>query len=312
MYDEYLGESHGILRNTVRRFVEREIAPFVDRWEREKGFPRELYQKAGEAGFFGIGSPEAYGGTPCDIFHEIVVVEEMIRCGSVGLVSGLFCSGIAMPPIVAMGSEDQKERFLPPIIRGETIAVLGVTEPSGGSDVANLRTRAVRDGDHYIVNGSKTFITSGVRADLVTAAVRTGGEGAGGISLLLIERGTPGFTVSKNIEKMGWHASDTAELSFIDCQVPRENLRGRKQRIPGNRCQFSKGAAVSGGTGPNRGSNGPGALHRVRPGTQGFWENPHGVSGDPPQAGKDGDPSGGLETVQLPGGGNDWKYGKCI
>ena len=228
MYDEYLGESHGILRNTVRRFVEREIAPFVDRWEREKGFPRELYQKAGEAGFFGIGSPEAYGGTPCDIFHEIVVVEEMIRCGSVGLVSGLFCSGIAMPPIVAMGSEDQKERFLPPIIRGETIAVLGVTEPSGGSDVANLRTRAVRDGDHYIVNGSKTFITSGVRADLVTAAVRTGGEGAGGISLLLIERGTPGFTVSKNIEKMGWHASDTAELSFIDCQVPRENLLGTK------------------------------------------------------------------------------------
>jgi acyl-CoA dehydrogenase len=230
MEHPYLNESHHILRTQIQKFVAREIAPYVDQWEQEKTFPRDLYRKAGEAGFLGMGYPEEYGGTPCDIFHEVVYAEEIIRCGSVGLASSLGCSSIGLPPVLALGSPEQRDRFIPPVLRGERIAVLGVTEPGGGSDVANLRTRAVRRGDHFVVNGSKTFITSGTRADLVTTAVRTGGPGPKGISLLLIEKGTPGFSVSRNIEKMGWHASDTAELSFMDCQVPAENLLGEENQ----------------------------------------------------------------------------------
>jgi len=153
-----------------------------------------------------------------------------MRCGSVGLPSSLGSSAIAVPPILALGTEEQKRKYVPPVLAGDRIAVLGVTEPSGGSDVANLLTRAVRKGDAYIVNGSKTFITSGTRADYVTTAVRTGGPGHGGISLLIIERGTPGFTVSRKLEKMGWWASDTAELSFDDCEVPVKNLLGEENK----------------------------------------------------------------------------------
>jgi acyl-CoA dehydrogenase len=228
MNEAYFSESHQILRDQVKKFVAVEIAPHVDQWEQEKTFPRSLYGKAGDAGFLGMGYPEAYGGTPCDIFHELVYTEEIIRCGSVGLASSLGCGFIGLPPVFALGSEEQKKRFIPPVLRGEKIAVLAVTEPGGGSDVAGLRTRAVRRGDRYVVNGSKTFITGGTRADLVVAGVRTGGEGHGGISLLVIEKGVPGFTVSRSIEKMGWHASDTAELSFMDCEVPVENLLGRE------------------------------------------------------------------------------------
>jgi len=239
MYQSPFGESHAILRDSVRKFVEREIAPYVDKWEEEEFFPRELYQKAGAAGFFGIGLAEELGGTPCDIFHEVVYIEEIIRCGSVGLASSLGSCGIALPPILALGTPEQKQKFVTPVLRGEKIAVLGVTEPGGGSDVANLQTRAVRRGDRYVVNGSKMFITSGTRADFVTAAVRTGGPGAKGISLLVIEKGTPGFTVSRNIKKMGWHASDTAELSFVDCEVPVENLLGEENRgFPGIMINF--------------------------------------------------------------------------
>jgi len=241
MEHPYLTESHHILRTQIQKFVAREIAPYVDQWEREKTFPRDLYRKAGEAGFLGMGYPEEYGGTPCDIFHELVYTEEIIRCGSVGLASSLGCSSIGLPPVLALGSPEQKERFIPPVLQGERIAVLGVTEPGGGSDVANLRTRAVRQDNHYVVNGTKTFITSGTRADLVTTAVRTGGPGPKGISLLLIEKGTPGFTVSRNIEKMGWHASDTAELSFMDCEVPAENLLGEEnQGFKGIMLNFEK------------------------------------------------------------------------
>ncbi len=230
MSADFFSETHHILRESVRRFVKTEIAPHVDRWEEEKNFPRELYEKAGAAGFLGMGFPEEYGGTPCDIFHEVVYVEEIIRCGSVGLASSLGCGAIGLPPILALGSREQKQRFVPPVLRGGKIAVLGVTEPGGGSDVAGLRTRAERRDGHYVVNGTKTFITSGTRADFVTTAVRTGGPGHGGISLLVVEKGTPGFFVSRNIEKMGWHASDTAELAFMDCRVPVENLLGKENR----------------------------------------------------------------------------------
>jgi len=230
MVERYFTESHSMLREAVRKFVSREIAPYVDRWEQEESFPRELYRKAGAAGFLAMGTPEEFGGTPCDIFHEIAYVEEIIRCGSVGLASSLGSCSIALPPIIVLGTREQKEKWVPAVLRGDKIAVLAVTEPGAGSDVANLQTRAVKRGDRYIVNGSKIFITSGTRADIVNTAVRTGGAGAKGISLLIIERGMPGFTVSRNIKKMGWHASDTAELSFNDCEVPAENLLGEENK----------------------------------------------------------------------------------
>ncbi|MBI5570727.1 MAG: acyl-CoA dehydrogenase family protein [Desulfomonile tiedjei] len=225
---DYFGETHHILRQTVARFVEREVKPFVDEWEEAGEFPRELYRKAGEIGLLGVNYPEEYGGSPADIFHEVVLTEELTRSGSGGVSAGLMSLSIALPPILALGTPEQKERFIPPVLRGEKVAALGITEPGGGSDVANLRTRAVRDGDHYVVNGSKTMITSGTRADQVTLAVRTGGPGHRGISLLVVETDTPGFSVSKKLRKMGWWASDTAELSFEDMRVPAENLLGEE------------------------------------------------------------------------------------
>jgi acyl-CoA dehydrogenase len=230
MVQQYFEESHNILRQSVRKFIEREVLPYVDEWEDKEEFPRELYKKAAEAGFMGLGCPEDLGGTPADIFHRIAFVEEFLRCGSVGLVSGIGSYGIAIPPILSMGTEEQKQRFIPPVLRGEKIAALGITEPDAGSDVANIRTRAVRDGDEYIVNGAKTFITSGCRADLLVTAVRTGGEGYGGVSLLVIETNTQGFKVARKIRKMGWNASDTGELVFEDCRVPVGNLVGEEGR----------------------------------------------------------------------------------
>jgi acyl-CoA dehydrogenase len=226
MYQEYFTEEHQIFRTSVRKFVEREIKPHIDHWEDEELFPVELYKKAADAGFLGLEYPEAYGGSPCDKFMNIAYTEEMIRAGSVGLVAGLGSYSIAMPPVLSMGTEKQKQKFLVPVLKGEKISALGITEPNAGSDVANIRTRAVRNGDHYIVNGSKTFITSGCRAHFITTAVRTGGAGYKGVSLLMIDSSTPGFTVAKKIRKMGWNASDTAELSFMDCRVPVENMLG--------------------------------------------------------------------------------------
>jgi acyl-CoA dehydrogenase len=226
MYQEYFTEEHQIFRTSIRKFVEKEIKPHIDQWEDEELFPVELYKKAADAGFLGLEYPEAYGGSPCDKFMNIAYTEEMIRSGSVGLVAGLGSYSIAMPPVLSMGTEKQKQKFLVPVLKGEKISALGITEPNAGSDVANIRTRAVRNGDHYIVNGSKTFITSGCRAHFITTAVRTGGAGYKGVSLLMIDSSTPGFTVAKKIRKMGWNASDTAELSFVDCRVPVENMLG--------------------------------------------------------------------------------------
>jgi acyl-CoA dehydrogenase len=228
MYQKYFDESHNILRDSVRKFVQKEILPYVEEWEDKEEFPRELYGKMAKAGFFGIGFPEELGGTPGDTFHVIAFTEEFLRCGSVGLTAGLGSYGIGLPPILAMGTEEQKKRFIPPVLAGQKIAALAVTEPDAGSDVASIRTRAVRQGDHYVVNGAKTFITSGCRADILTTVVRTGGEGYSGISLLVVETNTPGFTVSRKIRKMGWNASDTGELAFEDCRVPVANLLGQE------------------------------------------------------------------------------------
>ena len=220
-------EEHQTLRQQIRKFAEAEIAPHADAWEENEEFPRELYRKAAQAGLFGIGYPEEVGGHGGNVTHVMVAAEEMVLAGrSVGTSVGLGSHGIAIPPIIRFGNEEQKKRFIAPVLAGEKIAALAITEPGGGSDVASLRTRAVRDGDHYVVDGAKTFITSGCRADFVTTAVRTGGEGHGGISLLVIERGTPGFHVSKKLKKTGWWASDTAELVFEGCRVPVENLIG--------------------------------------------------------------------------------------
>ncbi|MBC3210372.1 acyl-CoA dehydrogenase family protein [Pseudomonas sp. SWRI111] len=226
-FQEYFDPSHQLVRDSVRRFVEREILPDIDQWEEAESFPRELYLKAGAAGILGIGYAEALGGShEGDLFAKIAASEELMRCGSGGLVAGLGSLDIGLPPIVKWARPEVRERVVPPVLSGEKISALAVTEPGGGSDVANLQTRAVRDGDFYRVSGSKTFITSGVRADFYTVAVRTGAPGFGGISLLLIEKGTPGFTVGRQLKKMGWWASDTAELFFDDCRVPVGNLIG--------------------------------------------------------------------------------------
>jgi acyl-CoA dehydrogenase len=226
-FQEYFDPSHQLVRDSVRRFVEREILSDIDQWEEAESFPRELYLKAGAAGILGIGYPEALGGShEGDVFAKIAASEELMRCGSGGLVAGLGSLDIGLPPILKWARPDIRNRVVPQVLAGEKISALAVTEPSGGSDVANLQTRAVRDGDCYRVSGSKTFITSGVRADFYTVAVRTGEPGFGGISLLLIEKGAPGFTVGRQLKKMGWWASDTAELFFDDCRVPISHLIG--------------------------------------------------------------------------------------
>ncbi|HRG95385.1 MAG TPA: acyl-CoA dehydrogenase family protein [Polyangiaceae bacterium] len=222
-------DEHAELRRNTRRFAETRIAPFAHAWEEACEFPRELYAEAAQAGFLGVGYAEALGGAGGDITHTLVAAEELVLAGhSVGACVGLGSHGIALPPIVRHGTPEQQARFVSPVLSGEKVSALGITEPGGGSDVANLRTTAVRSGDHYVVNGAKTFITSGCRADLVTLAVRTGGPGHGGISLLVVERGTPGFTVGKELKKTGWWASDTAELAFEDCRVPVANLIGEE------------------------------------------------------------------------------------
>jgi acyl-CoA dehydrogenase len=174
-----------------------------------------------------VGFPEEVGGSGGDFLDSVVVTEELLQAGgSGGVLAGLFTHGIALPHIVAAGDPDQAERFVRPVLEGRAIAALAVTEPDGGSDVASLRTRAVRAGDDFVVDGTKTYITSGARADWVTVAVRTGGPGFGGLSLLVVPTDTPGFTVVRRLEKMGWHCSDTAELAFTGCRVPAANLVG--------------------------------------------------------------------------------------
>ncbi|MFL6142620.1 MAG: acyl-CoA dehydrogenase family protein [Labedaea sp.] len=215
------------LRETCRAFVAREIVPNLADWERDGELPRELHKRTAEVGLLGVGLPEHVGGSGGDVIDASVVTEACIEAGaSSGLLAGLFTHGIAVPHMIDTGDAGLVERFVRPTLAGELIGALGVTEPDGGSDVAALRTRAVRSGERYLVNGAKTFITSGVRADYVTTAVRTGGAGHAGISLLVIERGAPGFTVSRKLDKMGWLCSDTAELSFVDVEVPAANLVG--------------------------------------------------------------------------------------
>jgi acyl-CoA dehydrogenase len=215
------------LRASAAEFVRRSVLPHLDAWEDAGEVPRDLHRKAAEAGLLGLGFPEAVGGQGGDLIDVVSSLEAMIEAGaSSGLLAALFTHSIALPHIVASGNADLIDRFVRPTLAGELIGSLAVTEPGGGSDVAALRTRAVRDGDDYVVDGAKTFITSGARADFVTTAVRTGGPGARGVSLLVVERGTPGFTVDRRLAKMGWLCSDTAELGYAGVRVPAANLVG--------------------------------------------------------------------------------------
>lgn len=219
------------LRKTVRAFAEREILPNVDEWERTGELPRALHRRAGDAGLLGAGFPESAGGGGGDGADSLLICEEMHSAGVPGGVfASLFTCGIAVPHMIAAGDARQIETFVRPTLAGGLIGSLAITEPDGGSDVGHLRTTAVADGDDYIVNGAKTYITSGVRADYVVTAVRTGGPGAAGVSLLVAEKDgrgcSPGLQVTRKLDKMGWRSSDTAELSFTDARVPAANLVG--------------------------------------------------------------------------------------
>jgi acyl-CoA dehydrogenase len=229
-FQEYFGPAHEMVRRSVKEFVDNEILPNIEDWEEMNEFPRTLHKKAGDVGILGIGYPDEYGGTPGDIFFQVAAWEEIMRCGSGGVAAGLGSLNIAIPPILSQGNAEQKERFAKPAIMGDKIAALAISEPGGGSDVASLQTTAVLENDHYVVNGSKTFITSGCRADQITCAVRTGGEGSQGISLLVIEAGTPGYSVSEKLKKTGWWASDTAQIFLDNCKVPVENLIGKENQ----------------------------------------------------------------------------------
>ena len=223
-------EEHEILRKSVRSWVQKELKPNVEEWEEKGEFPRDLFNRAGELGFLGLTFPEEYGGSGEDYLAGAVFFEEMAGCGSAGVAAGLGASmAIAAPHIYKFGSEELKKNYLVPTISGEKIGALAITEPNAGSDVASIQTTASDGGNYYLVNGSKIFITNGTRADYVVTAVKTKpAEGHKGISLLVIDKGTPGFGVTKKLDKLGWHASDTAELFFEDCRVPKTNLIGQE------------------------------------------------------------------------------------
>ncbi|HET7385194.1 MAG TPA: acyl-CoA dehydrogenase family protein [Nocardioidaceae bacterium] len=229
MTDRFWTDEQEALRETARGFVRRHIAPHLQEWEDAGRVPRELHRDAAKLGLLGLGVPEEYGGSGGTFLEALAVSEAFTEAGaSSGLLAALFTAGIALPHVVASGDADLIDRYVRPTLAGETIGALAVTEPGGGSDVASLRTRARRDGDHYVVDGAKTFTTSGVRADFATTAVRTGGPGHAGISLLVIDKGTPGFEVTGPLAKMGWHCSDTAELAFTAAPVPVGNLVGHE------------------------------------------------------------------------------------
>jgi acyl-CoA dehydrogenase len=226
------GPEHEELRAQIRRFVAEELRPHAGEWEAAEWFPNEVFQRMAELGLLGLKYPVEHGGRGGGYLDDAVLAEELGRCGSGGVSAGIGAHiGIATPPIWKFGTDDQKERFLAPAIRGERIAALGITEPGAGSDVAGIRTFARRVDGGYVVNGSKTFITNGVRADFVVTAVKTTEEGGHhGLSFLVIEREMDGFETSRKLEKLGWRASDTAELAFSDVFVPDANLLGEENR----------------------------------------------------------------------------------
>src|SRR5260221_6246197 len=229
MASPFYTAEHESYREVVRRFVEKEIEPYAHEWDEAGGFPRVLYEKAAAIGLLGLGFPKEYGGTEVDNFMWIVAVQELARAGAGGVSASLKSNSIGAPPIARAGSPEFKARVLPEILSGKKISALAITEPSGGSDVANLRTSARRDGDCYVVNGAKTVITSGMRADYITTAVPTGGPRPQGVSLPVIDGDTPG-TFRTPLKEKRWWASDTATLHFHNCPVPARNVLGEDGR----------------------------------------------------------------------------------
>ena len=226
----HLTEDHLAWRDALRRFIDKEVMPYAEEWDEAGHIPIELWPKAAEVGLLGAGYPEQYGGMETDSWHNWIINEELSRVGVGGLSASLMVHGIGLPPVINWGTEEMKAEIAPPVLRGESWISLGITEPGGGSDVASLKTTAVRDGDHYIVNGSKTYITGGMRAHYVSTAVRTGGEGATGVSMLLIPTDAEGFSRTPLDKKMGWWASDTATLYFDNVRVPVSNLIGQENQ----------------------------------------------------------------------------------
>jgi acyl-CoA dehydrogenase len=215
------------LKQSAIEFTKREVTPHLDAWERNGEIPREFQKKLAHAGLIGVGVPEEVGGDGGSLLDVSAMQEGFMEAGwSGGLMASAFTHGIAIPHIIQNGSPELIDTYVRPVLSGDMIGSLGITEPGTGSDVASVATKAVRDGDEWVINGAKTFITSSVRGDFVTTAVRTGGEGHAGISLIVVPKGTPGFTVSRKLEKMGWLASDTGELSYVDVRVPVTNLVG--------------------------------------------------------------------------------------
>jgi acyl-CoA dehydrogenase len=223
----FYDETHEAVAQSVRKFMAAEVLPNIDKWEADGELPRELHKKAAQAGILGLNYPEEYGGHSegFDVFHWLTQTEEMSAAGAGGLGASLMTHGIGLPPILALGSDEMKRRIAPPVLAGEKLISLAITEPSGGSDVAQLKTRAEKVGNKYVVNGQKMFITTGMRADYMTVAVRTGGPGMKGISLMLIETDRPGVSRTR-LDKMGWRCSDTAAVYFDNVEVPPENMIG--------------------------------------------------------------------------------------
>jgi acyl-CoA dehydrogenase len=229
----FVGDEHELFRTQVRRFVDEEVKPHAAQWERAGGTPRSVVRRMGELGMLGVRYPEAYGGAGSDTLASVVLAEELGRSTFGGFaITILTQTDTASPPIAAVGTPQQKQRFLPAIVRGDCLVAIAMTEPDAGSDVARIRTRAVRDGDGYVIDGTKTFITNGASADLyvVTARTDAAAKATRGLSLFLVERGAPGFRVGRRLEKMGWHSSDTAELVFDGCRVPADSLLGEPNR----------------------------------------------------------------------------------
>ncbi len=227
----YLADEHRAFRESVAIFVDREVRPHADAWEAAGEIPRELYRKAGQAGFLGVRYAPRWGGSGLDFVATCVLCEELVKGDSVGTAVALLAqSEFALSALADEASDELKEAWLAPAIRGERIGAIGVSEPGAGSDVARLQTRARREGDEYVISGQKTFITNGTRADFVTLAVRTGGPGPRGISLVVFPTDTPGFKVGRRLDKLGARASDTGELFFDECRISVSNRIGEEGR----------------------------------------------------------------------------------